>query len=125
MPRRKTWSTKKVKAGVIKEGKYPKWLSYVVIATKEMSDKLQMCINFRNVNGACPKDSYPLPPIDQLVDLTTKYDLLSFLDALVETTKSGWIPKTRRKLPSSSKLGPTATSECPSALRMQRLRTKG
>ncbi len=40
-----------------------------------------MCIDFRNVNDACPKDSYPLPPIDQLVDSTAKYGLLSFLDA--------------------------------------------
>ncbi len=40
-----------------------------------------MCIDFRNVNDACPKDSYPLPPIDQLVDSIAEYGLLSFLDA--------------------------------------------
>ncbi len=40
-----------------------------------------MCINFQNLNDACPKDSYPLLAIDQLVDSTAKYGLLSFLDA--------------------------------------------
>ncbi len=53
-----------IDAGIIRELKYPKWLSNVVIATKEGSDKLRMCIDFRNINDACPKDSYPLPPID-------------------------------------------------------------
>ncbi len=53
----------------------------MVIATKEGSEKLRMCIDFRNLNDACPKDSYPLPAIDQLVDATAEYGLLSFLDA--------------------------------------------
>ncbi|WP_248790750.1 hypothetical protein, partial [Escherichia coli] len=68
-------------AEVIREVKYPEWLSNVVIATKEGSSKLRMCIDFRNLNDACPKDSYLLPPIDQLVDSTAEYGLLSFLDA--------------------------------------------
>ncbi|WP_271039623.1 reverse transcriptase domain-containing protein [Agrobacterium sp. ST15.13.040] len=68
-------------AEVIREVKYPEWLSNVVIATKEGSSKLRMCIDFRNLNDACPKDSFPLPPIDQLVDSTAEYGLPSFLDA--------------------------------------------
>jgi hypothetical protein len=39
-----------------------------------------MCIDFTDLNKACPKDSYPLPRIDQLVDATAGYELLS-LDA--------------------------------------------
>ncbi len=68
-------------AGVIREVRYRKWLSNAIIATKEGSDKLGMCIDFRNINDAYLKDSYPFPPIDQLVDSTTEYGLLSFLDA--------------------------------------------
>ena len=38
-------------------------------------------MDFTNINKACPKDSYPLPRIDQLVDSTPDHQLLSFMDA--------------------------------------------
>ena len=40
-----------------------------------------MCVDFTDLNKACPKDSYPLPRIDQPVDSTTGHQLLSFIDA--------------------------------------------
>ena len=40
-----------------------------------------MCVDFTNLNKACPKDSFPLPRIDQLVDSTTGHKLLTFMDA--------------------------------------------
>ena len=40
-----------------------------------------MCVDFTDLNKACPKDSYPLPRIDQLVDSTAGHQLLSFMDA--------------------------------------------
>ena len=40
-----------------------------------------MCVDFTDLNKACPKDSYPLPRIDQLVDSTARHKLLSFMDA--------------------------------------------
>ncbi|RDX96319.1 hypothetical protein CR513_21036, partial [Mucuna pruriens] len=39
-----------------------------------------MCVHYTNLNEACPKDSYPLPSIDQLVDRETTFKVLSFLD---------------------------------------------
>ncbi|KAL0403999.1 UNVERIFIED_CONTAM: Retrovirus-related Pol polyprotein from transposon [Sesamum radiatum] len=44
--------------------------------------KWRMYIDFRDLNKACPKDYYPLPRIDQLVDSTFEYELLSMMDAL-------------------------------------------
>ena len=41
-----------------------------------------MCVDFTDLNKTCPKDSYPLPRIDQLVDSTTGHKLLRFMDAL-------------------------------------------
>ena len=38
-------------------------------------------MDFTHLNKACPKDSYPLPQIDQMVDATTGYNQMSFLDA--------------------------------------------
>ena len=40
-----------------------------------------MCVDFTDLNKAYPKDSFPLPRIDQLVDSTTGYKLLTFMDA--------------------------------------------
>ncbi|XP_019230417.1 PREDICTED: uncharacterized protein LOC109211339 [Nicotiana attenuata] len=40
-----------------------------------------MCVDFTDLNKACPKDSFPLPHIDQLIDATVGHELLSFLDA--------------------------------------------
>ena len=40
-----------------------------------------MCVDFTDLNKACPKDSFPLPRIDQLVDSTARHKLLSFMDA--------------------------------------------
>ena len=40
-----------------------------------------MCIDFKKLNKVCPKDSYPLPRIDQLVDVTSGHKLLTFMDA--------------------------------------------
>ena len=43
--------------------------------------KWRLCIDFTDLNKACPKDPFPLPRIDQIVDSTSGCDLLSFLDA--------------------------------------------
>ena len=39
-------------------------------------------MDFIDLNNTCPKDSYPFPQIDQLVDSIARYQLLSFMDAL-------------------------------------------
>ena len=40
-----------------------------------------MCVDFTNLNKACPKDSYLLPKVDILLDSTAQHQLLSFVDA--------------------------------------------
>ena len=40
-----------------------------------------MCIDFKDLNKVCPKDSFPMPKIDQLVDATVGHPRMSFLDA--------------------------------------------
>ena len=39
-----------------------------------------MCMYFTDLNKACPKDSFPLPTIDQLVDSTAGHKVLTFMD---------------------------------------------
>ncbi|XP_020229044.1 uncharacterized protein LOC109810075 [Cajanus cajan] len=48
---------------------------------RKSSRKWRMCTDFTDLNKACPKDSYPLPNIDCLVDGASGYELLSFMDA--------------------------------------------
>ena len=48
---------------------------------KKANGKWRMCVEFTDLNKACPKDSYPLPRINQLVDSTAGHMLLSFMDA--------------------------------------------
>ena len=59
---------------------YPDWLADAVMV-KKANGKWRMCVDFMDLNRACPKDSYPLPRIDNLVDSTARHKLLSFMDA--------------------------------------------
>ena len=67
-------------ASFIKEVYYPDWLANVVMV-KKASGKWRMCVDFTNLNKACPKDSYSLPRVDVLVDSIARHQLLSFMDA--------------------------------------------
>ena len=48
---------------------------------EEESGKWWVCVDFTDINKACPKDPFPLPQIDQLVDATAGHSQMSFLDA--------------------------------------------
>ncbi|KAK0579223.1 hypothetical protein LWI29_022984 [Acer saccharum] len=71
---------KLLKAGFIRNLDYNEWLSNVVLVKKK-DGRWRMCVDFTDLNKACPKDSFPLPRIDQLVDATSGHELLSFMDA--------------------------------------------
>ena len=71
---------KLLQAGAIREVEYPEWLANVVLV-KKANGKWRLCIDFTDINKACPKDSFPLPRIDLIVDATVGHELLSFMDA--------------------------------------------
>ena len=56
-------------AAAIKEVFYPKWLANTVVVRKK-NGKWRVCVDFMDLNRAYPKDPFPLPRIDQLVDAT-------------------------------------------------------
>ena len=58
---------------------YLEWLANVVPVPKK-DGKVQMCVYFRDLNKASPKDDFPLPHIDVLVNNTARNALLSFMD---------------------------------------------
>ena len=67
-------------AGLVREVLHPTWLANPVVVRKA-NGKWRLCIDYTDINKACPKDPFPLPRIDQIVDSTAGCDLLSFLDA--------------------------------------------
>jgi hypothetical protein len=66
-------------ANFIKDMRFPSWVSNVVMVRKH-NGRWRMCVDFTNLNKACPKDSFLLPRIDLLVDSIAEHKLLSFQD---------------------------------------------
>lgn len=66
--------------GFVREVYYPDWLVNVVMV-KKPNGKWKMCVDFMDLNKACPKDSFPLLRIDILVDSMAGHQTLSFIDA--------------------------------------------
>jgi hypothetical protein len=69
-------------AGVIRPVQYPEWLANVVMVKKN-NGKWRMCIDFTDLNKSCPKDPYPLPQIDKLVDIAAGCEMMSLLDCFL------------------------------------------
>ncbi|CAA7016767.1 unnamed protein product [Microthlaspi erraticum] len=84
------------KAGSIVEVRYPEWLANPVVVKKK-NGKWRVCVDFTDLNKACPKDSYPLPHIDRLVEATAGNELLSFMDAFSGYNQIQMHPDDREK----------------------------
>jgi hypothetical protein len=68
-----------LEANFIEPIAYPTWLANVVMVQKK-SGKWRMCIDFTSLNKACPKDNFPLPWIDMIVDSAAECEVMSLLD---------------------------------------------
>jgi hypothetical protein len=68
------------KAKVIREVMHPTWEANPMVVPKP-NGSMRMCIDFTDLNKAFPKDPFPLPRINQIVDSTAGCDLSCFLDA--------------------------------------------
>ena len=91
---------KLLQAGAIREVEYPEWLANVVLV-KKANGKWRLCIDFTDINKACPKDSFPLLRIDLIVDATASHELLSFMDAFSGYNQIS-MAQTTKKTPRSS-----------------------
>ncbi|KAM1798093.1 hypothetical protein ACFX12_032194 [Malus domestica] len=75
--------------GFVREVNYPTWVANVVLVRKNPTKEglslqkvlWRMCVDYTDLNKGCPKDSFPLPLIDRLIDSTAGCELLSFMDA--------------------------------------------
>jgi hypothetical protein len=73
--------SKLLKADFIKEVIHTKWVANHVLVPNQNTKVLHMCVDYTGLNKACPKDPFPLPRIDQVIDSTAGSELLCFLDA--------------------------------------------
>ena len=72
--------TKLLAVGFIREVFHSDWLTNPVLVKKK-TGKWRMCVDYTGLNKACPKDHFPLPRMDQIIDSTLGCEILSFLDA--------------------------------------------
>jgi hypothetical protein len=67
--------------GLIREIKTSTWVSNPMIVPKKNMDVHRVCVDYTSLSKHCPKDPFPLPRIDQIIDSTSRCARLSFLDA--------------------------------------------
>ena len=94
--------------GFIRAVKYPEWLVNVVVVPKK-EKKWRVCVDYTNLNDACPKDSFPLPRIDKIVDSSAGHGMLSFLDAFSGYHQIPMHPQMQKKHLSSLPTNSTVT----------------
>ena len=70
---------KLLKAGFIYPIPLMDWVSNIVPVNKKQG-MIRICIDYRDINRACPKDNYPTPYIDQIIDDCANIQMFSFMD---------------------------------------------
>ncbi|KAM2134063.1 hypothetical protein ACFX1R_004102 [Malus domestica] len=69
-----------VKVGFIRPAKYVEWFANIVPVLKALTKAVRCCVDYRNINGATPKDEYPMPMADLSINVVAKHKVLSFID---------------------------------------------
>jgi hypothetical protein len=77
---------KLLSVGFIREVFHPEWIANPVLVKKK-TKKWRMCVDYTSLNKARPKDLFPLPHIDQVVDSAAGCETLCFLDRTPSTTR--------------------------------------
>jgi len=87
---------KQFDAGFLAVAKYPQWVANIVPVLKK-DGKVRMCVDYRDLNRASPKDNFPLPHSDILVDNTARFSLFSFIDGFSRYNQIKMAPEDMEK----------------------------
>lgn len=87
---------KQYESGFLMVTNYPEWLANIVPVPKK-DGKVRMCIDYKNLNKSSPKDDFPLPHIDILVDNAAGHGLLSLMDGFSGYNQIKWQKKIGRR----------------------------
>ena len=96
-------------AGFIREIKYPECLANVVVVPKKRRKIESVCLDYTNLNEACPKDNFPLPWIDRSLMRQLGIGCCRFWTPSWDMIKYPCIRRTRRKQPLSPRTTCSAT----------------
>ncbi|KAI5387049.1 hypothetical protein KIW84_073268 [Lathyrus oleraceus] len=83
---------KQIDMGFLVTSTYPQWVANIVPVPKK-DGKVRMCVDYRDLNKASPKDDFPLPHIDMLVDNTAKFNVFSFMEGFSGYTQIKMAPE--------------------------------
>ena len=67
--------------GFIREEQHPEWLANIVPVTKKIG-QIRVCIDYRDLNNACPKDEFSLPISEVMIDNTCRFERMTFMDGI-------------------------------------------
>jgi Reverse transcriptase (RNA-dependent DNA polymerase) len=70
---------KLIDAGFIWEEETPKWVASI-IPVKKKNGQIHICVDFRDLNKVCPKDDFPLPVTEIIIDHMSYYEVFSFIN---------------------------------------------
>ena len=87
---------KQIYVGFLVTSVYRQWIANICPVPKK-DGKVCMCVDYRDLNKASPKDDFPLPHIDMLVDRTTKFKVFSFVDEFSGYNQIRMAPKDTEK----------------------------
>ncbi|RDX77095.1 hypothetical protein CR513_42840, partial [Mucuna pruriens] len=83
-------------AGFLAVANYPQWVANIVPVPKK-DGKVRMCVDYKDLNRASPKDNFPLPHIDVLVDNTAQHAFFSFMDGFSGYNQIMMLPEDQKK----------------------------
>ena len=87
---------KQFDTGFLAVARYPEWVANIVPVSKK-DGKVRMCVDFRDLNRASPKDNFPLSHIVVLVDNTANFTLFSFMDSFSGYNHIKMVPEDMEK----------------------------
>ena len=82
--------------GFVRAIDYAEWISNIVPISKP-DKSIRVCTNFQDLNRACPKDDFPLPNIDIIVDLIAGHEMLSLMDGFSSYNQIKIAPEDQEK----------------------------
>ena len=90
--------------GFIKPIQQRHWLSNIVLVKKK-NRQIRCCVDFKNLNRACPKDEFPLPNMDLLIDYAASSAMFSFMDKFSGYNQIRMAPKDAEKTTFKTPIG--------------------
>jgi hypothetical protein len=84
---------KMLEVGFIRSCRYAEWISRILPVQKK-DGRWRVCVDFRNLNRATPKDEYPMPVVETLINAAVNNKILSFMDGNAGYNQISWLRKT-------------------------------